>query len=58
MQSGDILFSLADIYEDAPVLKAANEEAKNYAFDEVTMFYKKNRSLVDKLYSFMGNVSL
>ena len=41
MQSGDKLFSLADIYEDAQVLKAANEEAKNYAFDEITMFYKK-----------------
>ena len=58
MQSGDKLFSLADIYEDAPVLKAANEEAKNYAFDEVTMFYKKNRRLVEKLNSYMGNVSL
>ena len=41
MQSGDKLFSLADIYEDAPVLKAANEEAKNYAFDEITMFYRR-----------------
>ena len=58
MQSGDKLFSLADIYEDAPVLKAANEEAKNYAFDEITMFYKKNRRLVEKLNSYMGNVSL
>lgn len=58
MQSGDKLFSLADIYEDALVLKAANEEAKNYAFDEVTMFYKKNRRLVEKLNSYMGNVSL
>ena len=58
MQSGDKLFSLADIYEDALVLKAANEEAKNYAFDEITMFYKKNRRLVEKLNSYMGNVSL
>lgn len=58
MQSGDKLFSLADIYEDAPVLKAANEEAKTYAFDEITMFYKKNRRLVEKLNSYMGNVSL
>ena len=58
MQSGDKLFSLADIYEDAPVLKASNEEAKNYAFDEITMFYKKNRRLVEKLNSYMGNVSL
>ena len=58
MQSGDKLFSLADIYEDAQVLKAANEEAKNYAFDEITMFYKKNRRLVEKLNSYMGNVSL
>lgn len=58
MQSGDKLFSLADIYEDAQVLKAANEEAKNYAFDEITMFYKKNRRLMEKLNSYMGNVSL
>lgn len=58
MQSGDKLFSLADIYEDAQVLKAAHEEAKKYAFDEVSMFYKKNRRLVEKLNSYMGNVSL
>lgn len=58
MQSGDKLFSLADIYEDAGLLKAANEEAKRYAFDEVSMFYKKNRRLVEKLNAYMGNVSL
>ncbi len=58
MQSGDKLFKLADIYEDAELLTAANEEAKAYEFDEITRFYAKNRRLREKLDHYMGNVSL
>lgn len=58
MQSGDKLFKLADIYEDARLLTAANEEAKKFNFDEIKRFYAKNRRLTDKLEQYMGKVSL
>lgn len=58
MQSGDKLFKLADIYEDAKLLTVANEEAKRYEFDEISRFYAKNRRLMEKLEHYMGKVSL
>lgn len=58
LQSGDKLFKLADIYEDAALLKAANEEAKRYGFDEISRFYAKNKRLTEKLEHYMGKVSL
>ncbi len=58
MQSGDKLFKLADIYEDADLLTVANEEAKTYDFDEISRFYAKNRRLSEKLNHYMGKVSL
>ncbi len=58
MQSGDKLFKLADIYEDALLLTAANEEARAYEFDEISRFYAKNRRLREKLDHYMGKVSL
>lgn len=58
MQSGDKLFKLADIYEDANLLAAANEEAKRYEFDEISRFYAKNKRLTEKLGHYMGKVSL
>ena len=58
MQSGDKLFKLADIYEDAKLLTAANEEAKHYEFNEISRFYAKNRRLAEKLEHYMGKVSL
>jgi len=58
MQSGDKLFKLADIYEDAKILTAAHEEAGRYAFDEISRFYKKNKRLMEKLEHYMGEVPL
>ena len=58
LQSGDKLFKLADIYEDAKLLQAANEEAKRYDFLEIRRFYARNRRLSEKLEHYMGKVSL
>lgn len=58
MQSGDKLFKLADIYEDAKLLEMANREAKEYQFDEISRFYAKNRRLTERLDHYMGKVSL
>lgn len=58
MQSGDKLFKLADIYEDAAILTAANQEARQYDFDEISRFYAKNRRLTERLEHYMGKVSL
>ncbi|MCI9410510.1 MAG: ATP-dependent DNA helicase RecG [Eubacterium sp.] len=58
LQSGDKLFKLADIYEDAKLLQAANEEAKRYDFLEISRFYARNRRLSEKLEHYMGKVSL
>ncbi len=58
LQSGDKLFKLADIYEDATLLQAANEEAKRYEFHEISRFYARNRRLSEKLEHYMGKVSL
>lgn len=58
MQSGDKLFKIADIYEDADLLAEAHEEALTYGFDEITRFYAKNRRLSEKLDKYMGKVSL
>ena len=58
LQSGDKLFKLADIYEDAKLLQAASEEAKRYDFHEISCFYAKNRRLSEKLEHYMGKVPL
>lgn len=58
MQSGDKLFKLADIYEDANIFTAAHEEAERFTFDEVSRFYEKNKRLTQKLEHYMGKVSL
>lgn len=58
LQSGDKLFKLADIYEDAKLLQDANEEAKRYDFHEISRFYARNRRLSEKLEHYMGKVSL
>lgn len=58
LQSGDKLFKLADIYEDAKLLQAASEEAQRYDFHEISSFYAKNRRLSEKLEHYMGKVSL
>ena len=57
-QSGDKLFQLADIYEDAKILTIANEEAGHFCFEEVHSFYRKNKRFAERLEHYMGKVSL
>lgn len=57
-QSGDQLFTLADIFEDADLLRAASEEAKSFAEDEIVLLYKKNKRLKERVEQYLGQVTL
>lgn len=57
-QSGDQLFALADIFEDADILQMAGEEAKQFTEDEIVLLYKKNRRLKDRIEHYLGQVTL
>lgn len=57
-QSGDLLFKLADIYEDAGILEMANEMAKQFDMDEFRLLYQKNEKLRRRLSAYMGEVFL
>lgn len=53
-QSGDMEFKLGDIYNDAKVLKAANEAAKNMSISEIQKLCSKNERLKHQLESYIG----
>lgn len=53
-QSGDMEFKLGDIYNDAKVLKAANEAAKNMSILEIQKLCSKNERLKHQLEGFIG----
>lgn len=57
-QSGDQLFVLADIFEDAAVLRQAGEEARRFTEDEIVLLYKKNHRLKDRVEQYLGQVTL
>lgn len=57
-QSGDQLFALADIFDDAEILRQAGEEAKTFTEDEIVLLYKKNHRLKDRVETYLGNVTL
>lgn len=57
-QSGDQLFSLADIFEDADILREAGEEAKRLSEDEILLLYKKNERLKNRVEQYLGQVTL
>lgn len=57
-QSGDQLFVLADIFEDAGILRQAGEEAKRFTEDEMVMLYGKNPRLKDRMEDYLGQVTL
>lgn len=57
-QSGDQLFALADIFEDAGILREAGEEAKRFTEDEIILLYKKNHRLKDRVENYLGQVTL
>lgn len=72
LQSGEKIFSLADIYEDASILEAAAEEAKKFSleklFSEQIDLTNENKAfqgprnqdihLMKKIYQYMGDVTL
>lgn len=53
-QSGDMEFKLGDIYNDAKVLKAANEAAKNMSISEIQKLCSKNERLKHQLEGYIG----
>lgn len=57
-QSGEQLFALADIFEDADILKEASEEAKRFTEDEIVLLYKKNKRLKSRVEHYLGQVTL
>lgn len=57
-QSGENLFVLADIYEDAEIFRRAGEEARTFTEDEAAMLYKKNQKLKAKVEHYLGQVTL
>lgn len=57
-QSGDLLFKMADIYEDAAILEDANRQAKRFTTEEVKLMCSKNKKLADKVNQYMGEVYL
>lgn len=57
-QSGDQLFALADIFDDADILRMAGEEAKQFTEDEIVLLYKKNHRLRDRIEHYLGQVTL
>ena len=57
-QSGNLDFKLADIYQDADLLKAANEAAAKFETDDISLLCKKYDKLRDIIASYTGNISL
>lgn len=57
-QSGDQLFQLADIFEDADILRQAGEEARKFTEDEIVLLYKKNKRLKNRIEDYLGQVTL
>lgn len=57
-QSGELDFKLADIYQDADILKAANEAAGMFEVEDISILCKKYDKLREKISSYAGDVSL
>lgn len=57
-QSGELDFKLADIYQDADILKAANEAAGMFEVEDISILCKKYDKLREKISSYAGEVSL
>lgn len=57
-QSGELNFELADIYQDADILKEANEAAGMFEVDDISLLCKKYDKLREKISSYTGEVSL
>lgn len=57
-QSGEQIFVLADIFDDADILQEAANEANQFTEDEIVMLYKKNQRLKERVEHYLGQVTL
>lgn len=57
-QSGEELFSLADIYEDAELFRQAAGEAQALSENEILLLYQKNARLKNQVERYLGQVTL
>ncbi len=57
-QSGEQVFRLADVFDDASMLHEACQEAAKFTEDDITLLYKKNQRLKDWICGFLGQVTL
>ena len=57
-QSGDLDFTLADIYQDADILKRANDAASRFERTQVLEMCKKYEGLREKLEIYAGDIFL
>jgi ATP-dependent DNA helicase RecG len=57
-QSGELNFRLADIYQDADILKSANEAAKSFETTDILQMCKKYQGLREKIAAYGGDVFL
>ena len=57
-QSGEELFALADIFEDAEILTQAAKEAEAFAEEDIRLLCAKNKRLKDRIESYLGQVTL
>ncbi len=57
-QSGEHIFLLADIFDDAQILIQAQEEAKKMGDREIEKLYENNSRLKSRLENYMGQVTL
>ncbi len=57
-QSGELDFKLADIYQDADILVAANKAAARFGDKDIMELCKKHDKLKEKIMSYTGMVFL
>ena len=57
-QSGDLNFKLADIYQDAAILKQANEAAAGFERTDIIEMCKKYRGLREKIQTYTDEIFL
>ncbi len=57
-QSGELDFKLADIYQDADVLKAANEAAEQFETEDILSMCKKYDKLKERILSYTDEIYL
>ena len=57
-QSGDFSFKIGDIFNDAKLLKEANDAAKEIMLEDVKLMIKDNSWINNKIVSYVGNVVL